>query len=62
MRNRKRNDNKNEVFQEKFSACVIKKAIESKNKTDKEFRTTYYKYKDIKYSMHITPLTLKLDL
>lgn len=55
----KKSNNKDNIFQEKISIKIIKNAVEKKNKTDKEFRTTYYKYKSIKYSMETKPLKLE---
>lgn len=50
-----------EIFQEKVSNIIIKKAVEKKNKTDSEFNITYFEYKKIKYTIEKKPLKLTFD-
>ena len=57
----KKLDKDADVFQEKVSKKIIKKAVENKNKTDNEFYVTYYEYKKIKYTIEKKNLKLIFD-
>ena len=57
----KSSENESNVFLQKITQNFIKKMVESKNMTDKEFIRTYQKYKNFTYAIQEKSLTVRFD-